>query len=99
MGVKRMGPDYYQWCPETGQVLESSSQNSRSGMAGWKKYTNLHYWRAQSTSSHTCLAEFWCNFQGQHTSTIPFAGRSWFISMGRIWQKSHFLHVGRTAKL
>lgn len=77
---------------------------------GWlKKYTNLHYWRAQATSSYTCLAEFWCNSQGQHTSMIPynhfsfvsgsFAGRSWFLSMGPIWQKSHCLHVGRTAKL
>lgn len=77
---------------------------------GWlKKYSSLHYWRAQATSSYTCLAEFWCNLQGQHTSRIPyshfsfvsgsFSGRSLFISIGPIWQKSHCLRGGRTAKL
>lgn len=77
---------------------------------GWlKKYTDLHYWGAQATSSYTCLTEFCCNLQGQHTSMIPyshfsfvsesFAGKSSFIFVGLIWQKSHCFHVGKTAKL
>ena len=49
VGVKRMGPDSFQWCPVTGQEATGTNWSMRSSVWTWGRTSSLWGWRSTGT--------------------------------------------------
>ena len=56
VGVRRMGPDSFQWCPVTGQGATGTNWSIGSSIWIWGRTSSLWGWRSTGTG---CPEELW----------------------------------------
>jgi len=56
VGVRRMGPDSFQWCPATGQGAMGTNWSTGSSVWTWGRTSSLWGWRSPGTG---CPGRLW----------------------------------------
>ena len=57
VGVRRMGPDSFQWCPATGQGATGTNWGTGSSSWTWGRTSSLWGWQRTGTG---CPGRLWC---------------------------------------